>query len=171
MKNALRYAKTNTSSFSEKSFTEADALILSWLAYFSMPKLNGKSIKLKNLSAEKLKPDKIMFAPAYNPKTSKKLFNVLRKNPRYNFIALSAMEEVTTREPLQFGAVTLKISRRVYMIAFRGTDPSYEGWHENFVSSYARPVPSQKHALNYVKKAFTERKKRKIHFSGTLKRR
>ena len=96
MKNALRYAKTNTSSFSEKPFSEADALILSWLAYFSMPKLNGKSIKLKNLSAEKLKPDKIMFAPAYNPKTSKKLLSELRKNPRYNFIALSAMEEVTT---------------------------------------------------------------------------
>lgn len=169
MKNVLRYAKTNTSSFSEKPFSEADALALSWLAYFSMPNFNGKSIKLKNLSDDKLKPDKIMFAPAYNPKTSKKLLSELRKNPRYNFIALSAPEEITTREPLQFGAVTLKIARRVYMIAFRGTDPSYEGWHENFVSSYARPVPSQKHALNYVKKAFTERKDAKFILAGHSK--
>ena len=169
MKNVLGYAKTNTSSFHEKPFSEADALALSWFAYFSLPNFNGKSVKLKNLTDDRLKPAKQTFAPAYNKRTSKKLFNALRKNPRYSFISVSDPEEITTREPLQFGAVTLKISSRVYMIAFRGTDPSYEGWHENFVSSYSRPVPSQKRSLDYVRKAFHERKNAKFILAGHSK--
>lgn len=150
--NIISYVKQCRADFTEEPPGEADALALSWLSYFSFPaRLEVESAKIGELSDEELKPDKEMYAAAFNPKASKRLFTLLRESPRFKNAELSLCKEDTNpSEEKQFGALCIKLSPDLCFISFRGTDASYVGWKEDFNLAYRFPIPSQKAGLEFA---------------------
>jgi len=153
MKNIISYVKTNDASFSQNPFNRVDALILCWLSYYCYPDyLKGeKSVALKDLESFGLLPDSETYAEAFNPKTSKKLFKLLTQSARFKDTVFSDYaEDRSESEEKQFAALCVKISNDEYFLAFRGTDPSFTGWKEDFNLTCRYPVPSQLAAAEYL---------------------
>lgn len=160
MKNIVSYAKLNTKSFSELPFNRVDALIFCWLAYFTFPDyLKGKKqVALKDFESTGLLPDKEMYAQAYRPRESKKLFNYLTKSPRFKNARLSDYaDEKDESTEKQFAALCIELTDGKYFLAFRGTDPSFVGWKEDFNLICRFPVPSQEAALEYTQRQISKR--------------
>ena len=151
--NILSYVKNKKESFAQSPFNRADALVLSWLAYFSYPEyLKEQSAALKNLEERGLLPDNLMYAETFNPKTSKKLFTAMCNSTRFKDIELSAYrDERDEEQEKQFAAVCINIYGEEYFLAFRGTDPSFTGWKEDFNLAIRYPVPSQQAAAEYAR--------------------
>lgn len=156
MKNLLGYVKEERRTFAQAPFTETDALALGWLAYFNYadPLRKGRGVPLSALGEGELLPAREMYADAYNPKTSRKLFAALRENPRFSRAVLSrfSAERDETRE-IQFGALCIEYAPNEFFLAFRGTDPSFLGWKEDFNIARFFPIPSQTAAANYAREA------------------
>ena len=53
----------------------------------------------------------------------------------------------------QFSAITVKLEEDHYCVAYRGTDNTLIGWKEDFNMGFVCPVPGQKLAVDYRKKA------------------
>lgn len=152
--NILSYAENKRESFEKSPFNRVDAIILSWLSYYSYPEyLKGKkSVSLKNFEKYGLLPDKEMYAKAFAPRKSKKLFKLLTDNPRFQNIKFcDYRDESDDTEEKQFAAICIKISKNKYFLSFRGTDPSFTGWKEDFNLACCYPIPSQQAAAEYLK--------------------
>ena len=152
--NILNYAENKKESFEQSPFNRVDAVILCWVSYYTFPDyLKGEtSVALKDFDNHGLLPDKRMYAEAFNPRKRKKLFRLLEKNPRYeNLEFCDYRDERDETQEKQFAAVSIKISENKYFVAFRGTDPSFTGWKEDFNLACQYPVPSQKSAAEYLK--------------------
>ncbi|MCI9031919.1 MAG: DUF2974 domain-containing protein [Clostridia bacterium] len=169
--NVISYVKQNLADFETEEPNEVDALALSWLSYFSLPKqLVCTGAKIGELDDDKLRPDKEMYAASFNPKTSKKLFSFLRQSPRFkNSEIFRFTEDTSTDEEKQFGALCVKLKHDTYFISFRGTDASYVGWKEDFNLAYRFPIPSQKEGLAYVEKIMTAFPEAKFYLGGHSK--
>jgi len=75
------------------------------------------------------------------------------KTRRYAGIRLSHYcNETDDTEQKQFSAVTFRLTRDKYFVAYRGTDDTLVGWKENFNMSFMQPVPAQLSALEYFEK-------------------
>lgn len=152
--NILKYAENKRESFEKSPLNRVDAIILSWLSYYTFPDyLKGKkSVYLKDFEKYGLLPDKEMYAEAFAPKKSKKLFNLLKDNPRFKNIRFyDFKEERDEKKEEQFAAVCIRISKDKYFLSFRGTDPSFTGWKEDFNLACCYPIPSQLAAKEYLK--------------------
>lgn len=153
--NILTYAKNATQNFSRSPFNRVDALIVCWLAYYCYPDYlkEETSVTLKEIENRGLLPDEQMYQRAFNPKTSKKLFGYLVKRERFQDMELfDFREEHDEEKEKQFASVCVKIAPNKYFLAFRGTDPSFLGWKEDFNLSCRYPVPSQEAAVEYVQR-------------------
>lgn len=150
--NILTYLKKQKSTFAERPFNSVDALVLCWLAYFSFPDYlkSGESVALKDIVARGLLPEEKMYAEAYKLKTSKKFFKKLTESERFKTAELcDFVSEKDDELEKQFAAVCVKISENEYFLAFRGTDPSFTGWKEDFNLICRYPVPAQSAAAEY----------------------
>lgn len=65
--------------------------------------------------------------------------------------------------------MTYRVSLDTYLIVFRGTDDSIIGWKEDFHLTYMKEIPSQKHALRYLKNFFAHHPKQKVILAGHSK--
>lgn len=169
--NVISYMKQNLADFSTEPPNELDALILSWLSYFSFPDLlKTGSKRICELEAGELKPDKEMYAAAFNPKMSKKLFTLLKDSPRFMNTELSlCVEETDPCEEKQFGALCAKLTDKAYFLSFRGTDASYVGWKEDFNLAYRFPIPSQQAGLKYAESVMSALPDAKFYLGGHSK--
>lgn len=168
MSGLLKYVKESELGFDERPLNTADALVLSWLSYFNFPlsTVGEKGVKISDVGS--LPSD--MFDDAFNPKKSKKLFNRLKKSPRFGGITLfNFIRETDEKAVKQFAAVTMRLYEGTYFISFRGTDPSFVGWKENFDLIYRYPLPSQTAALEYVKAALVREKGASFYLGGHSK--
>lgn len=78
------------------------------------------------------------------------LIRSIKNSRRFYEIGICAyVNKSDTQEQTQFAAVTLKISDKLYYIAFRGTDSTLIGWKEDFNMSFTFPVPAQSSAIRY----------------------
>lgn len=153
MKDLLNYVKKANTTFEETPINATDAVILSWVSYIVFPEIDAEGITIGELTDGVLLSEQETFGKAYNPKRTKVLFDLLRKSKRFSCVkVLYPFEFTSDEEETQFAAVTLRIKQHEYFIAFRGTDPSYAGWRENFNCAYHYPVPSQVSAYEYADK-------------------
>ncbi len=151
--NILNYAANKRESFEKSPFNRVDAVILSWLSYYTYPSYvkGKKSVSLKNFEKYGLLTDKEMYAEAFSPKKSKKLFKLLTDNPRFeNIRFFDFKDERDEASEKQFAAICIKISKNKYFLSFRGTDPSFTGWKEDFNLACNYPIPSQQAAVEYL---------------------
>lgn len=153
--------------FSEESFNDVDALILSMLSYLPfkdiVPGVNDKGkITLEEAARSYFsehpshKEDPEDIGLTVSPSMDQELIQMLKmtsKSARYAEIRLSHFVE-KTESPVeqQFAAITYSLpnAKRKKVIAFRGTDRTLIGWKENFELAYMKEVPAQESASAYL---------------------
>lgn len=170
--NILSYVKSNREGLSSSPFNRVDALVLCWLSYFCYPEYIKESggAALKDMPLRGLLPDKLMFAQAFRPRTSKRLFRELTISPRFeNFKLSDYRDERSETEEKQFAALMIELSENRYFISFRGTDPSFVGWKEDFNLMCRCPVPSQLAAAEYVKEQMSRHSEALFYIGGHSK--
>lgn len=85
------------------------------------------------------------------------LLEALGSSPRFrNVMIQHFVEPDSPTSPVRFSAVTFDLGNGVLYIAFRGTDSTVAGWHDNYRMTFLSPVPSQAIAADYFARIATE---------------
>ena len=142
--------------FCDVELCEVDSLILSLLSYIDFDGIvpteseGGSITYLEAMRAYLKKNGGKPFLGKFFPKESISLAVKAAKTRRYAGIRISHyISETDINTTKQFAAMTFRISRDKYFIAFRGTDDTLVGWKENFNMSFMLPVPAQISAAEY----------------------
>ena len=154
MKNINTYLKEYLYDFKSKSFNELDALALTWLSYFHIPKeLNNNESSLKIIDLYNAKYFEEMTFDVTDINNSLELLTRLAANPRFRDLNIYFYEENTSKEnQKQFSAMTFDIGNDKHFVAYRGTDHSFVGWKEDLNMGYLKSIPSQEESKNYLNK-------------------
>lgn len=149
--NIYGYIKSNQLSFEELSFSSVDALVISWIAYFDYEPIKELlPLSIKEIGDfpyyHKLDP----YKSAFLARASRKIMNAFVKSNRFKEARLLAFKQVLDKKiDVQFGAIALAIDNKI-IVAFRGTDPSFTGWKEDFTLSYKDSIHSYKLAKEFL---------------------
>ncbi len=141
--NLLGYAKSNQQTFNELSFSPVDALLISWVAYFDFDPIKELlPVAIKEVGEfpyyHKVDPYKGSFLA----KTSRKIMNALVNSRRFKDARILDFSQLLDKKlDIQFGGIAIALDNKI-IVAFRGTDPSYTGWKEDFALSYKDSIHS-----------------------------
>ena len=152
MKNIIDYVKKyGEKTFSELSFTEVDSLILSQLSYLKYDTVIPYDTDLYLNSLAKSPSFNDLFTYKPYEKSNRQLYALCRESSRFSRILLRDYVNITEKEKeIQFSAIAFILSEDLAYIAFRGTDDTIIGWHEDFNMAYKSPVPAQLYAVSYL---------------------
>ncbi len=146
---ALRYSGK---TFKEIPFNEVDALVFAQLSYYDYSVFHAEEITLGEMASH---PNVLKATDLLNliGKEDEKLFNVVIDSRRYRDVKVYFHIKDTNPERVQqFSATTFEISKDLVVIAFRGTDGTVVGWHEDLNMTYMFPIPCQSAAQKYINK-------------------
>ena len=137
--------------FKERPINEVDNLIFSTLAYTDMEGLvRENGITISELYQAYVNAGYDQSNMVINPKL---LLEKTAKSERYKSVLVKCyVNEIDTEKHLQFSAVTFEIDEKLYYIAYRGTDNTLAGWHEDCNMSYLPKTPGQFEAAEYLNK-------------------
>lgn len=134
-------------------FNEIDALILCELVYVRLdgivPGVGSEQKITIREAAAKYKRSAGRETRFYRYK--EELLETLACSQR--FAEMTLCNFVNTSDKVakqQFAAMHINIHPTLTFVAFRGTDSTVIGWHEDFNMSYMMPVPAQQSAVDYV---------------------
>ncbi len=145
-------------TFTEEPFNEIDNVIFSCLTYIDLDKYvsHNKKNKITIEQAtnayynEHERKEKHIIAT----KNSLKILRYIKDTKRFKDLLLYNYSYIGTKDQ-QFSAITIEIDKKTVYVAFEGTDQLISGWKEDFMMSYMFPIPSQKHAIEYLNNNFT----------------
>lgn len=153
-------------SFKASPFNEIDNLIICQMAYTIFDSYFEKkdSYKITELSElffkdhsdEEIKKSKSFVGQA--PFILRAMANSVRFKNSVIHDFVSTVDEKTTE---QFCCFQIDLSDGSTYVAFRGTDDTIVGWHEDFCLSY-KTIPAQIAAANYLNTHLKPRKKYRI---------
>ena len=153
-------------SFKASPFNEIDNLVICHMAYSDIDKYfkDKDSYTIKELSDlffkdhtyEDIKKSKSFVARA--PYVLEAMANSIRFKDAKIHDFVSLIDEDSAE---QFCCFTLDLSDKTSFIAFRGTDDTLIGWHEDFCLSY-KIIPAQIAAKRYLIKHLKGNKKYRI---------
>lgn len=150
--NIVGYTKNNQLTFEELEFSAVDALVICWFSFFDFdPLLDKLPIQIKNIGKfsyyHKLDP----YKAAFLAKQSRKMMNHMVTSKRFQEARILAFKQVLDKKlDVQFGAIAIAIDGRI-VVSFRGTDPSFTGWKEDFTLSYKDSIYSYGLANEFLK--------------------
>ena len=153
-------------SFKDSPFNEVDNLIISQMAYTTFDeyfKLKD-SYKVKELSSlffkdhsdEEINASKSFVKLA--PFVLREMANSIRFKDCLIHDFVSTIDENTTE---QFCCFQIDLGDKTTYVAFRGTDDTIVGWHEDFCMAY-EIIPAQKAAKEYIQTKLSSRRKYRI---------
>ena len=123
--------------FEERQLNEVDNLIFSTLAYTDMEGLIGEN--------------GTTISELYMVINPKLLLEKAAQSERYkNVLVKYYINKIDTERNLQFSAVTFEANKKISYIAYRGTDNTLAGWHEDCNMSYLPKTPGQFEAAEYL---------------------
>lgn len=135
----------------QQSFQQIDYLILSNLAYIQFDHIIDSTPHFH-----------LTLSQAYDlyqkqnleiNDESHQLFQIVSQSPRYqNIQIISYINEIDKELVKQFAAITFLLENQTLFIAYRGTDSSLVGWHEDFLMLCENVVSSQISAVHYLQK-------------------
>lgn len=139
--------------FSEKEFNEVDNLVFSAIIYVNLTDVFKDTNKIKLSDAY----DK--FIKSYKPRDKEmiaikggiEVFENAKNSERFKDVELINYSYIGNNNT-QFAAVTFKINKKLYYVAFEGTDSLVSGWKEDLKTAYIFPVDAQKYAIKYLNK-------------------
>ena len=146
------YAKSNQLTFEELPFSSVDALVISWVAYFDFDAIIDKlPIAFKEIVNipyyHKLDP----YRGSFMARTSRRIMNCLAHSERFKESRILEFKQVLDKKiDVQFGAIAIALDNKI-IVSFRGTDPSYTGWREDFTLSYKDGLRSYDLAMDFLK--------------------
>lgn len=149
--------------FSQDGLNEIDALIFAEMVYVEF----DKQLQEKYKKNKKLATVAEQYENNYNiiPENTKSdsliryssLLKLMGESNRFSQVYLSDyVARYDVDKATQFGAITVKVAKDQYVVAFRGTDDTLAGWREDFDLCYKIPVPSQTLAAQYLEKVMTK---------------
>ena len=150
--NIVGYTKANQLSFNELEFSAVDALVLCWFSFYDFdPILEKLPIEIKEIGKityyHKLDP----YKAAFLAKQSRKMMNNMVASNRFKDARILAFKQVLDKRlDVQFGAIAVAINGKI-VVSFRGTDPSFTGWKEDFTLSYKESIYSYDLATEFLK--------------------
>ena len=150
--NIVGYTKNNQLTFEELEFSAVDALVICWFSFFDFdPLLDKLPIQIKDIGKisyyHKLDP----YKAAFLAKQSRKMMNHMVTSKRFQEARILAFKQVLDKKlDVQFGAIAVEIDGKV-VVSFRGTDPSFTGWKEDFTLSYKDSIYSYELANVFLK--------------------
>ena len=156
----LEYVKKNLITFEKKPLNEVDAMVFSWLTYYRLPKemykMNSfEKIYLKDFYNAKYF-DNLLF-DIFDKEKSKQLLDYIAASPRFRNVEMFYYVDKASRKvEKQFAAMTFKICKNAYVVAYRGTDHSFVGWKEDLNMSFLKNIPSQIEAKKYLDKVISK---------------
>lgn len=139
-------------SFSQDGFHEADGLVLSAISYLPFEYVENPFIKVQKLNSL---CKSLLKVPEIEKKVllkgDVKLMKQILKSERFGELEISDyVNEIDEDTQTQFSAITVKLSRKDFVVVFRGTGDTLIGWKEDFNMSFVCPVPAQKKAVEYL---------------------
>ena len=158
MSNLLDYiAWRGDLSFAASPFNEVDNLLFSMLAFVDLAGIVPEEVfpgpvKLEEASRVFFEkhPEGEQFGVLI-PAVTNDLFRQAAACRRYREVYLTCYRnELDEEAGKQFAAVTFLLPDNSLFIAFRGTDDTLVGWHEDFQLSFLSPTPSQQAAVSYT---------------------
>lgn len=160
MKNIIYYLKKfGNKTFEEMPFNEVDSLILCQISYLNLeqyvPSINSNSSNVSLIN--QLSPENIeaLCVETLDRKRNKKLMLAMKNTTRYQGLMVNYLQNYFLVDKVeQFCAVTYLFKEFVY-VAYRGTDLTLLGWHEDFNMSLLDAVPSQYDATEYLNKVYS----------------
>ena len=135
--------------FEERQLNEVDNLIFSTLAYTDMEGLIGENgTTISELYQAYTNAEYDQSNMVINPKL---LLEKAAQSERYkNVLVKYYINKIDTERNLQFSAVTFEVNKKISYIAYRGTDNTLAGWHEDCNMSYLPKTPGQFEAAEYL---------------------
>ena len=158
MSNLLDYiAWRGDLSFAASPFNDVDNLLFSMLSFVDFSGIVpadvlGGPVKLGDCSRAFFErhPEGTSFGVLI-PAITNDLFRQAAACRRYREVYVSCFrDELDEAEGKQFAAVTFLLPDNSLFLAFRGTDDTLVGWHEDFQLSFLCPTPSQQAAASYT---------------------
>lgn len=138
-------------------YQELDYLVFSALAYLPLEgivDMSNQTICLErvaNLYKQRRKLLKNHDASWELMSQTEELLELCAKSRRYRQIEIGCYQNILdTSLVQQFSAMTFFLENGVRFIAFRGTDDTLLGWHEDFLMLCENTVSSQMQAVQYV---------------------
>ena len=158
----LEYVKKNLISFEKKPLNEVDAMVFSWLTYYRLPKQMYKKNSFDNICLKEFYNakyfDNLLF-DVFDKEKSRLLLSYIAASPRFRNVEMFYyVDKANRKAEKQFAAMTFKISKHSYVVAYRGTDHTFVGWKEDLNMSFLKNVPSQIEAIKYLEKIISKRK-------------
>ena len=161
-------------SFTQSAFGAVDGVILSTLTFIDFETLGGgEDISLADAIKDYCidrKYDSVEFGLAISAVNTNRLFCKTGRTKRFGHIVVSDFEEYTDEEEcVQFAAMTFHLGHDRMAVAFRGTDDSIIGWHEDCRLAYLKEIPAQRMAIEYLEKVAAKYSDKKIYVLGHSK--
>lgn len=143
-------------SFEEKSFTEVDCVLFSFLSYADLKDIFTKHSKLtiKEIANNLIKLNKNKAKNILAVREAIKLFIAMKDTKRYKDCLIYNYEYIGNFD-IQFGVFSIEYQKNKVFVSFEGTDQLFSGWIEDFMLSCEFPTISHKKAINYLNKHYT----------------
>lgn len=133
----------------QQALNHIDYLILSNLAYVQFDHIVDSTPSFSLTISQAYNLYRKQNSKIYNE--SYQLFHIVAQSPRYqNIQIISYINEIDKELVKQFSATTFLLENQTLFIAYRGTDSSLIGWHEDFLMLCENVVPSQISAVHYL---------------------
>lgn len=169
----IEYVTEYQYTFQERPFSSVDSLVLSQLVYLKMkglvPGLDKKEEFLSFTDLMEEKKQKKLFRDKRYQKDNMALAYAVLDSKRYQNLELNYhMDIVDKTMEIQFSAVTFRLDKQIYYVAYRGTDESLVGWKENLYLAFSEPGLGQLYSAKYLEKV-AERIPRDFYVGGHSK--
>ncbi len=170
--NIITYARTEERSFAECAPTDVDLLVFSALAYATFETVEGfphdAPVRVADLLRYGTPAD--YMGKDCNPRAMEELLAAAVASPRFGAAAIARTAAMLDESRvIQFGAVAFDLPGDTTVIAFRGTDTSLVGWHEDLLMLSLQAVPAQIEALDFARRAIRKRPERTYLICGHSK--
>lgn len=139
-------------TFSDSPLNILDFAIMSQFPMMNLEKIENESLSFSKVRKRYLEKNPAGYAnigliiPQFYP-----LLSLCADSKRYSSIRLiDRVVDIDEERVVQFSAITYKLSKNEYCVAFSGTDDTIVGWKENFYLLYDKPTQSQTRAVNYL---------------------
>ena len=168
--NMIGYIKKSDETFKKSPANVADALLMSWVAYFDFSYVKDQlPLKLEDFKYineyKKLDPYISSFVPRY----SRRFLRLLYNSPRFKDAELLASEYILDKKKdTQFAVIAVRCDKDI-IVAVRGTDPSYTGWKEDFQMSFKDKINSYSHMDSFIKRLLKKYRKENLILCGHSK--
>ncbi len=168
--NMIGYIKKSEETFKKSPANVADAVVMSWMAYFDFSYVKDQ-LPLKIGDFKYINEYKQLdpFISSFVPRYSRRFLRLLYNSPRFEKAELVATEYILDKKKdTQFAVIAVKCDKDI-IVAVRGTDPSYTGWKEDFQMSFKDKIHSYAHMDAFIKRLTKKYRKENLILCGHSK--